>query len=265
MSKIRAVARMMAILAYGLPIGLAQRFIAGPLFRDYDTTQKIMCRGLSRIMGMKVRFNRLASEDARQGRPVIYASNHMSYMDIVLLGGVLKGAFVSKKEVEKWPLVGFISAAAKTIFIKRTPIFLRTGHGLMAEQLNEGRNIVLFPEGKNTSGDEVTPFRPGMLCVTFSNVSKTPLACRPMVQPLSLRITHVDGEAVKDNPELRRGGYAWWGDRGLGDHFWKLAQTKNIEIEITEHPPLDPYKFTDRREFTRLVHAIVQSRADGPG
>lgn len=262
MSGLRSLVRLAAI---GLWLGLllpARNFF-GRDNNGCDAFQTFVCRGMARIMGVRVKFNASAAT-LPPGRPVIYAANHMSYMDVILLGSCLKGSFVAKKEIEGWPMIGAFARAAKVIFIQRNPIFLRRGHGMMAEQMNDGRNVVLFPEGKNTSGDGVELFKGGMLCITFTNVSKTPLDRCPIVQPVSLRVTGMNGlPAHKDDPAFRH-LYAWWGGQDIASHFWTLARNKSIEIEITEHLPLDPYKFSDRREFTRRVHDIVQSAADGP-
>jgi len=262
MSGLRSLGRLVAIGAwFGLLLPAQRFFGAGKEGRN--AFQSLVCRGVALLMGVRVKFNASAVAPP-PGRPVIYAANHMSYMDIVLLGAVLKGSFVAKKEVEGWPLVGSLAKAARSIFLIRTPIFLRKGHGMMAECLNEGRNVILFPEGRNTNGDAVEPMKGGMLCITFTNVSKVPLRCRPVTQPVSLRVTGINGVPVRKDDPSARYAYAWWGPQNIAAHFWKLAQNKSIEIEITEHPPVDPYEFSDRREFARHIHRIIQSAADGP-
>ena len=49
--------------------------------------------------------------------PTLYVSNHLSYLDIPILGSTLKGRFVAKNEISSWPLAGFLSKVGNTILL----------------------------------------------------------------------------------------------------------------------------------------------------
>ena len=72
---------------------------------------------LRRVFGIKVRLQGTVEKD----KQVVYVSNHLSYLDIPLLGSFLPAHFVSKDDVQSWPILGLLATLAKTIFISRTP------------------------------------------------------------------------------------------------------------------------------------------------
>ena len=68
-----------------------------------------------RIFGIKIRVSGKASTKS----PVLFISNHASYLDILILGSLFKTSFVAKKEIAKWPLFGILAKLQNTVFIDR--------------------------------------------------------------------------------------------------------------------------------------------------
>src|SRR5512139_963218 len=103
-----------------------------------------------------------------EGRPprglFLLASNHLSYLDIMVLGSLAPSLFVAKREIRAWPLFGWMSRGAGTLFVDRDrpKDVVRVG-GEMIERLEAGLSLTLFPEGKSTRGLEVHPFMPSLL------------------------------------------------------------------------------------------------------
>ena len=252
--KMRAAVRLGSVMAYAAPLLLMQGLVAGPVFRNYDTVPRLLKRGIQKIASISVIFNGAATGD----RPTLFAANHMSYLDIIMLGAYLPGAFVAKKDVRDWPVVGRAGAATKTIFIERRIGTLRRDQRQIVETLNSGRNVILFPEGTTGDGTDLLPFKGGLLCVAFNNVSRVRLEREIQVQPVSLRVTHVNGRAIERDPELLN-NYAWVGGQNIAKHFWRLAQTDNMNLVITVHEPMNPQDYADRRIFTRAVQDKVAS------
>jgi 1-acyl-sn-glycerol-3-phosphate acyltransferase len=52
-------------------------------------------------------------------RPTLYISNHISYLDIFVLGSILPGTFIAKSEIAKWPLFGQLARLQNSLFIER--------------------------------------------------------------------------------------------------------------------------------------------------
>ena len=86
-------------------------------------------------------------------RPFLLVSNHLGYLDMILLGARLPVVFVAKAEVARWPVFGPLARQSGTLFVDRT---LRRdavrASGAIEEVLRAGRSLVLFPEGTSTDG-----------------------------------------------------------------------------------------------------------------
>ena len=255
--KARAVARTAGIIAFAAPLLAAQALVAGPLFNDYDTIPRRLKGGLLKIMGIRTTFNQAASAADKRPKPAIYAPNHMSYLDIIVLGAHIPGAFVAKSEVRGWPVVGFAASRVKTIFTERRIGTLRRDQRKIVKTLNGGRDVILFPEGTTSPGGGVLPFKAGLLCVSFNNVSRVDLEQDIQVRPTSMKVTHVNGKDAAERADLQR-IYAWVGGENIARHFWRLAQIDSMDIEITAHPAMDPAEYPDRRAFTKAVEEQVR-------
>jgi 1-acyl-sn-glycerol-3-phosphate acyltransferase len=137
-------------------------------------------RRLSRILGLRVRIHGEAPR-----APALVVANHVSWMDIVVLGQLLPTAFLSKAEIARWPLVGWLARRAGTLFIQRG----QGQAGGIAEQIGQrlrlGGMLTLFPEGTTSDGRAVLPFFPRL----FAAAIETGVP----VSPVALRYT-VDGQ-----------------------------------------------------------------------
>ena len=91
--------------------------------------------------------------------PTLYVSNHLSYIDIPVLGSKLNGRFVAKNEISNWPIIGFLSKVGNTIFINRNLRFLKTNKSIIFDYISRGDNIILFPEGTTSDGIRVLRFK----------------------------------------------------------------------------------------------------------
>lgn len=125
--------------------------------------------------------------------PVLVVSNHLSWLDIVVINAARPCRFVSKSEVKAWPLIGSLVAGAGTLFIERERPrdALRVVHHL-AECLQAGDVLAVFPEGTTGDGSAVLPFHANLLqaaVVTGRPVQPWPwlTGAVPVVQPTTPR------------------------------------------------------------------------------
>ena len=102
-----------------------------------------------------------------QGAPArgaVIVSNHLSYMDILVLAAVTPVVFVSKKEVRGWPIFGWFAEKAGTRFIDRTK---RGDVSRISKEItpviSADLTVVLFLEGTTTDGADVLPFKSSLL------------------------------------------------------------------------------------------------------
>jgi 1-acyl-sn-glycerol-3-phosphate acyltransferase len=105
--------------------------------------------------------------DADDGMLAV-VSNHLSYLDVLLYSATRPLVMVSKTEVRRWPLIGWITAQAGTIYVQRADV---TGgqtqthaevNAMMAAAYRSGLPVMFFPEGTTTDGSEIMPLRRGL-------------------------------------------------------------------------------------------------------
>ncbi len=113
------------------------------------------------ILGIRVRVHGQRSDLI----PTLYVCNHVSYLDIEVLGGLIPGSFVAKAEVATWPFFRTLAKAQRTIFIERRSGKTSKSRDEMMERLNTGDNLMLFPEGTSSDGTRVLPFRSALFGV----------------------------------------------------------------------------------------------------
>lgn len=114
--------------------------------------------------------------------PVMLVCNHISWLDIYVILAVCHCRFVAKAEVGRWPLIGTLATAAGTLFIERESRrdALRVVQQL-ANRLQAGEAIAVFPEGTSSDGVGVLPFH--------ANLVQAAIAARAPVQPAALRFS----------------------------------------------------------------------------
>ncbi len=89
----------------------------------------------------------------------LVVSNHLSYLDILLYAAAMPCTFVSKSEVLGWPMFGILARCGGTIFVKRTRVHsVNDSARRIADALNSGILVILFPEGTSTDGATVLSF-----------------------------------------------------------------------------------------------------------
>lgn len=190
----------------------------------------------ARCAGLKVRI---------LGRPllghVLLAANHVTWLDILALGGASRAAFVARDDVEGWPLVGWLAGINRTIYVARQA--RREVHA-QADQLRsalaEGRAVALFPEGTTEGGHEILPFRPSLFASLFPPLEGV------TVQPVAL-----------DYGPLAR-EIAWTGDEGAGANAMRvLSRRGTIPLTISFLAPIDPHDAGDRKTLAARCQAEV--------
>lgn len=182
----------------------------------------------------------------------LFVSNHLSYLDIPAIGSVLKGSFVAKKDVESWPLFGFLSKLQQTAFISRSREDATKEKNALETMLREGKSLILFPEGTSTDGRSVLPFKSSLFAI----------ALREEAQDLSIQPFTVSMLAVDRSPpqtQDQRDIYAWHIDMDtpLPAHLWRFAKSRGAVIALHFHPPIRARDYKDRKVLANHCHDHV--------
>ncbi|HEY0558311.1 MAG TPA: lysophospholipid acyltransferase family protein [Thermoanaerobaculia bacterium] len=175
--------------------------------------------------------------------PFLLATNHLGYLDILVLASRLPGRFVAKAEVRRWPVLGPICKGFGTIFIDRSG--RREIPRVLAEieaALARGEGVIVFPEGTSSSGEEIRPFR-------------SPLLALPARRALPVHAAAL----TYDPPEV-----GWWGSAALLPHLIGLFRLRRIEATIAF--AAEPVVDGDRKRLAeRLRGAVVAVREERTG
>lgn len=114
--------------------------------------------------------------------PVLLVANHISWLDIPVMHAARYCRFISKSDVQGWPIVGALATAAGTLYIERESRrdALRMVRS-MSEALAAGEVLAVFPEGTTGDGRTLLPFH--------ANLLQAALQADAPVQPVGLRFT----------------------------------------------------------------------------
>lgn len=184
-------------------------------------------RRLLELLGVRL-------EAVGQGRPgaKLLIANHVSWLDIAAMHAVLPEArFVSKGDVKRWPVVGWLVTGVGTLFIERASKrdALRVVHRT-AEALESGDTVAVFPEGTTGAGPELLPFH--------ANLLQAAVATALPIQPVMLR-WHEPGERFSSAARFI-------GDTTLTQSLWRIASARGLAVRVQVLPAVET-AHADRR------------------
>lgn len=204
-------------------------------------------RIMTRLMGFDVVTTGTPVETA----PVLFAGNHVSYLDITVIGSVIETSFIAKAEIADWPLFGWLAKLQRSVFVERRSARAGAQRDEIAERLAAGDNLVLFPEGTSDDGIHVLPFRSALFGVAERKVGGRPLT----VQPFSIAYTRLHGVPIGREWQPI---YAWYGDMDLPRHLWRVLGLGRARVDLVFHPPVTLPAVGSRKALADHCFAAVR-------
>jgi lyso-ornithine lipid O-acyltransferase len=258
--RLRAARRGVVIVALTLPSMLIQAICLMAPGGAKVAFPRFFWASFSRALGLEVRVvGELATKDS--DRPVIFVSNHSSWVDVPVVGGVLPGSFVAKGDIAGWPVIRTIARLGRTVFVSRQRGSTARERDAMQAVLTRGDNLILFPEGTSSDGSRVLPFRSSFFALAEDNLVVARIGDRatrlPLIQPVSVVYDRLNGLPAGRSS---RAVFAWYGDMDIASHFWRMTQHLDMRVTVLLHTPLDPALFQDRKSLSLAVWRTV---ADG--
>lgn len=151
-------------------------------------------------------------------RATLLVSNHISWLDIIVIGQYLPAYFVAKSDILSWPIIGYLSRQGGTIFIRRgDKKHIKTTTERMIWVLKQNSNIIAFPEGTTTQGGQVLGFH--------TSLFQPALLTKSDIQPVALLY---QGEAKQHAPFI--------GDDDFIPHLIKMLSLDKIEVRVCFMP-----------------------------
>ncbi len=167
-------------------------------------------------------------------------SNHLSYFDILVIGAATRAVFVSKADVRRWPLFGWLASLAGTIFIERER---RTHVGEVNREieaaLSDGALVVVFPEGTSSDGKMILPFRGSLL--------EPALRGGHEISTAWIHYELEDGDAGEE--------VCYWGNHMFFPHLLNLLAKRRVRATLR----FGTFRRTteDRKELAKQLHAAI--------
>lgn len=181
----------------------------------------------------------------------IFLSNHISYIDILVIGAYFNGFYVAKSDIARWPVFGFLSRVSGTLFITRERRYIKEQLKLLETHLKAKQSLIIFPEGTTGNGREILPFKSSLLNSVLEMKKK------PVIQPLSLIYTKMNDKKLETQEEFDQ--IAWYGDMTMPPHFKNLLMQKNFNARVIIHPSIIAREDSTPRSLSDEAHRAIKS------
>ena len=235
--RLRAVARA-GVFVLVTVLLLALFMVAGLLGRiPRAVVRRLWCRFCLWLIGLEVRYR----GEPMRACATLFLANHVSYLDIVLIGAQTDATFIAKAEVAAWPLFGTIGRASRTFFIRRRWRDALIQRNTLASRLRSGESFILFAEGTSTNGLDVLPLKTSLLSVAEPWLIDRPIA----VQPVALAYRSLANGTPITAANCSR--YAWFGEAELVPHLWSMLQDDGCVVEVIFGEPVMSWAVTSRK------------------
>lgn len=178
----------------------------------------------------------------------LIASNHMSYLDVLVLAAKFPGLFVTSVEVRDMPFLGLLSRLGGCLYVER-----RSREGLSSEvreissALSQGLSVLLFPEATSTNADQVLRFRRPLFQAAIDAGTK--------VLPVTLNYISVDRQSFQ---RRNRDIICWYGSMPFLSHLLEMFRQKEITVLLTKHSLIDANQFS-KEQLAEKCHEEVAS------
>jgi 1-acyl-sn-glycerol-3-phosphate acyltransferase len=231
MLKWRRLALIAALLAFHLPLHGLWR-----LFRLPSPWPRRFLGRMARAAGVDISVS-----GTPLARDVLFAANHLSWLDILIIAGATGARFVAKGEVQDWPVIGWLAGLNDTVYVARTERGrVHEQAGRVREALTERTPVTLFPEGGTGNGRTVGPFRASLLA-----------ALLPPLPGVKLQPIAIDYGA--ESPLI-----AWPDENEAGFEAMRiLAMPGRRKVVLRCLEPIDPADVPDRKALSAAAHSAI--------
>jgi 1-acyl-sn-glycerol-3-phosphate acyltransferase len=174
------------------------------------------------------------------GRHTLLVSNHLSWLDILVLGGSVNAAFVAKDDLGH-PLLHWLADQNGTVYVKRSHVKgAKDQAAAVARALEGDEPVTIFPETTTGPGTHLLPFRSTLL--EAANYAAKDVAIRPLALDY--------GAATGD--------VAWHEESGKDNVLRILGRRGTLPVVVHALPPLD--RSGDRKQLAQQARLAIADR-----
>lgn len=249
-ARLRIVWGFVLFLAGTLPLALLQFVALRSGWFSEMTIPRLWHRLVLKSLGMRVKV----TGGLAANRPLLVASNHVSWVDVMVIGAHADVRYVAKSDVSGWPGISRIAALNRTVFVERERRG-KTGEQAseIATRLAAGEVLVLFPEGTTADGTFMLPFKTSLFGAAAPARHDNGAV---WIQPVAVAYLRRQGTAMgrKD-----RALASWAGGEDLLTHVLRLLRERAVDAELRFGEPVELKPGGDRKKVAREVESAVRA------
>jgi 1-acyl-sn-glycerol-3-phosphate acyltransferase len=182
-----------------------------------------------------------------ENRNYLFVSNHLSYLDIMVISSVHPCVFVTSVDLGESFFLGQMAELGGSLFVERRHRGqIGRDIGTIADTLRAGHSVVIYPEGTSHNGERVMPFKKALLNAAID--------AGVDVVPIVVKYTEIDGKPFSLE---NRDRICWWGEMQFFPHLLGLLKVKSVKAELHFLEPIRVTKESTRHELAERAHKAI--------
>ncbi len=235
---------LLSLAVLALPLGATRKrqLLAG--------NTSFFARRVLRVLGVHVTGRRIRWKGIRRRKKnYLVLSNHLSYVDILILASRMPSVFITSIELRQTFPLGLLARFGGSIFVeRRSPAGLKQEIQAISAVLRQGLSVVLFPEGTTSDGETVRPFKSALLTAAIDTDTD--------VLPVCLRYTRINGRPLDQG---NRDRVFYHGGVTFLEHAPRLLGLRSVSAELLMQRPLPVHRQRARKELAREAHRRISA------
>ncbi len=201
----------------------------------------------SALRTLGVRVHCKGDVDSLSSRGGLVVSNHLSYLDVLIISSLAPSVFITSRELKDSFLLGALARIGGSLFVeRRNPSGIKGEINAIHRVLSEGFTVVLFPEGTTSNGDSVRQFKISLFDAAILSGSD--------VQPLCLRYTRINGGPVTGS---NRDAVFYYGDMTFSGHLPRLLSQDSVDVDVHFLTTIAAGPGESRKELAAQAYAAI--------
>lgn len=212
-----------------------------------DHVMRLSSAGILWIIGVRVNVTGVPGAE----RPLLLVSNHVSYLDVLILNSKAHIHFTPKIEIDGWPFMKSVARMSGSVYVERRADKISDGRDKLAVALEKGDMVCLFPEATTGSGLHLLPFKS-----SFFSLAEQAIGGRELtVQPVALTYTAIRRLPIDTTqwPHV-----AWYGDMSMLPHLWNLLKLTPLTAELAFLSPTTLRQHGDRKKLAAHCRLVIE-------
>lgn len=246
-----------------LAIGI-QALIGKPVFGNQTVIPHLIYKACGLLFGVRFEINPEGVPITDSGN-TMFVLNHLARFDFVALHLFPRAAVMMNARIHQMPIWGPIvkvfTSSSGFIATEQNSEGKGRDHTQLGAAVQDGQNIVVFPEGIQTDGLRVLRYSAGSTEIFYDAdlIAQYPALKTAQVQPVILRVKSIDGQDVLDQPEK-------WSRYALTHKLVnifvgmsRLTAAKSIVVDMLVCPALNPADFKTAADLMNAAHEVTRA------